>query len=152
MNVHQVPNNPVINIFCSNSLPLASTRWVRLTLSSLCPSATSNYFFPDSTKNFRKSGDSNQGPLGAKQERYALCNAAPIIKFLKGLYFQINENPSKKPWLCFCCFCCKPDTKIVYRFSLLQKLFLLVFFCKTVDRFINALNREKGFFPPEGKI
>ena len=24
-------------IFCSNSLPLASTRWVQLTLSSLCP-------------------------------------------------------------------------------------------------------------------
>ena len=40
-------------------------------------SATSNYFFRDSQKNFWDCGESNLGPLGGKCECYPLCYAAP---------------------------------------------------------------------------
>ena len=73
------PGGLDFNFFCIISLPLASTRWLELTFSSLCPlssyqrclliSATQNNFF-------RECWESNKELLGKKQECY-LCAMQP---------------------------------------------------------------------------
>ena len=71
--------------FCSTSFPPASTRWIQLTWSGLCPLVQEVPSINHSNakrqilaeKNSWECWESNPGPLGAKRKCYPLCYAAP---------------------------------------------------------------------------
>ena len=68
----------VLNIFCSTSLLLASTRYVRSTFSSLCLLSSNQINLSSIEINFWECQELNPGPLGEKQLFY-LCAMQPTL-------------------------------------------------------------------------
>ena len=68
----------VLNIFCSTSLLLASTRYVRSTFSGLCLLSSNQINLSSIEINFWECQELNPGPLGEKQLFY-LCAMQPTL-------------------------------------------------------------------------